>query len=251
LRIAIELTTLKPMPPPTETRETDPLKIPGTFPGGWLSAADQRLVAWGLGGTLLFALALGATMIALQRYDVPYTDPDTNTPVIAPDYPRQLTEFSLTDQAGHAVTQKDLAGQIVVVDFILTSCSTTCPYVNAQMEKIQQATPGQPVRLVSITLDPAGDSAPVLARYAPQFNADPARWSFLTGDKDVIHHLVGTSFLPPDTTGEFSYMPGNFAHVQRIVLVAPSGRIVSYYDGLNQNAADAVLAQIKKLEATP
>ena len=73
----------------------------------------------------------------------------------------------------------------------------------------------------------------------------------LTGDKDVIHNLVGTSFLPPDTTGEFSYMPGNFAHVQRIVLVDKAGRIVSYFDGLNQEAANTVIEQIKKLESSP
>ena len=239
------------MPPPTDTRETDPLKIRGSFPGSWLSDADKRLVVWGLGGTLLFALAIGATMIALQRADAPFVDPDAKTPVIAPDYPRQLTGFSLTDQAGHAVTQQDLAGKIVVVDFIFTTCSSTCPYVNAQMEKIQQATQGQPVRLVSITLDPADDNVSTLARYAPQFNADPARWSFLTGDNDTIHNLVGTSFLPPDTTGELAYMPGNFAHVQRIVLVDATGKIVNYFDGLNTNAAAAVLAQIKQLEAQP
>ena len=239
------------MPPPANTRETDPLKIRGTFPGSWLEPRDKKLIAWGLAATLLFAVAIGATMIALQRADAPFTDPDAKTPIIAPDYPRQLTGFSLTDQAGHAVTQQDLAGKIVVVDFIFTTCSSTCPYVNAQMEKIQQATQGQPVRLVSITLDPADDNATTLARYAPQFNADPARWSFLTGDKDTIHNLVGTSFLPPDTTGEFSYMPGNFAHVQRIVLLDKSGNVVSYYDGLNPNAADLVLAQIKKLEAAP
>jgi cytochrome oxidase Cu insertion factor (SCO1/SenC/PrrC family) len=239
------------MPPPAETRQTDPLKIRATFPGSWLDERDKRLIAWALGGTLLFALALGAMMIGLTRADLPVADPDANTPVIAPDYQRQLTDFSLTDQAGHSVTRADLAGKIVVVDFIFTSCSVTCPYVNAQMEKIQRATEGKPVRLLSITLDPADDSAPVLARYAPEFNADPARWSFLTGDKGVIHDLVGTSFLTPDTTGEFAYMPGNFAHVQRIVLVDPSGKVVSYFDGLNQNAADAVLAQIQKLENSP
>jgi len=236
---------------PAETRETEPLKIRSSFPGGWLSDADKRLVAWGLGGTVLFALGLGALMLALQRADIPAPDPDANTPVIAPDYPRQLTGFTLTDQAGATVTQKDLAGKIVVVDFILTTCSTTCPYVNLQMEKVQQATPGEPVRLVSITLDPADDNVTVLGRYAPQYSADPARWSFLTGDKKVIHDLVGTSFLPPDTTGEFSYMPGNFAHVQRIVLVDQGGKIVNYFDGLNPSAAEKILAQIRQLEAKP
>ena len=237
------------MPPPADIRQTTPPKTTGSFPGSWLDARDRRLVAWGLGATLLFALGLGVTMVGLQRGDTSAADPDANTPVIAPDYPRHLTDFSLIDQSGHTLTRGNLAGQIVVVDFIFTSCSVTCPYVNAQMEKVQRATQGQPVRLLSITLDPVDDTAPVLARYAPEFEADPARWSFLTGDKDVIHNLVSASFLPPDTTGEFSYMPGNFAHVQRIVLLDQAGNVVSYFDGLNQNAADAVLTQIHKLES--
>jgi cytochrome oxidase Cu insertion factor (SCO1/SenC/PrrC family) len=119
------------------------------------------------------------------------------------------------------------------------------------MQKIQEATEGQPVRLLSLTLDPVDDTVPVLARYSSAFGANLTRWSFLTGDEATVHNLVATSFLPPDTTGQFSYMPGSFAHVQRIVLVDKAGQIVSYFDGLNQNAADAVIAQIKKLESTP
>jgi cytochrome oxidase Cu insertion factor (SCO1/SenC/PrrC family) len=236
---------------PTPVRETDPTKPAGTFPGSWLDAGDRRLIAWALGGTLLFAAALAVLMISLQRSDSSTADPDANTPVIAPDYPRQLVDFSLTDQWGHPFTRAELQGKIAVVDFIFTSCSITCPYVNAQMQKIEEGTKGQPVRFLSITLDPVDDTAPVLARYSLEYGADPARWAFLTGDQAVIHHLVGTSFLPPDTTGQFSYMPGSFAHVQRIVLVDPAGHIVSYFDGLNQNAAQAVLEQIKKLETAP
>ena len=42
-------------------------------------------------------------------------------------------------------------------------------------------------------------------------------------------------------------MPGNFAHTQRIALVDTKGHLVEYFDGLNQNAADAVVAEIAKL----
>jgi cytochrome oxidase Cu insertion factor (SCO1/SenC/PrrC family) len=236
---------------PTRTRAPEQPKAAATFPGSWLDARDRRFVAWGLGATVLFAIGLGAVMAGLKWSDTSTADPDANTPVIAPDYPRQLVDFTLTDQAGRSITRTDFKNQITVVDFIFTSCSITCPYVNAQMEKIEQATKGQPVRLISITLDPVDDTVAVLSRYAPDFGADPDRWSFLTGDESVIHHLVATSFLPPDTTGDFAYMPGNFAHVQRIVLIDRTGKVVSYFDGLNQNAADAVLAQIHKLEAQP
>ncbi|MEI9999799.1 MAG: SCO family protein [Verrucomicrobiota bacterium] len=221
-------------------------------PGGWLDDRDRRLIAWGLGGAIVLAITLGLLMAGLQRSTAVAQDPDAQTPVIAPDYPRQLANFSLTDQDGKPVMRRDLQGKIVVVDFIYTSCSLTCPYVNAQMEKIQRATAGRSdVRLLSLTLDPADDTVAVLARYAPDFEADSARWSFLTGDAAAIHDLVGTSFLPPDTTGQFSYMPGNFAHIQRMVLVDATGKVVSYYDGLSPGAADAVLARIQELGKTP
>jgi protein SCO1 len=239
------------MPAPTPDQKTAPPQPARTFPGSWLDARDRRFVAWGLAATVLFAVGLGAIMVGLKWSDTTTADPDAATPVIAPDYPRQLVDFALTDQAGRTITRADFAGQVTLVDFIFTSCSVTCPYVNAQMEKIEQATKGQPVRLISLTLDPVDDTVAVLSSYAPGFGADPARWSFLTGDESVIHRLVATSFLPPDTTGEFSYMPGNFAHVQRIVIIDKSGKIVSYFDGLNPKAADTILPQIQKLEAQP
>ena len=179
------------------------------------------------------------------------TDPDAQTPIIAPDYPRHLVDFSLVDQSGHAVTRKDLEGKIVVVNFVFTSCAAVCPYVNAQMEKIQQLTAGRPdVRLLSLTMDPVDDTPAVLANYGRSFGEDVHRWSFLTGDTSEMKRFVGTSFLPPDTTGEFSYMPGNFAHTQRIALVDTKGHLVEYFDGLNQNAAEAVVKEIAKLEGT-
>jgi protein SCO1/2 len=239
------------MTPPASAQKSAPTPAGKRAAEPALDARDRRLLFTGLACAALFAVGLFALMIALRDFDAKAPDPDAKTPIIPPDYPRHLVDFSLTDQAGHAVTRADLQGQFVVVDFVFTSCSATCPYVSAQMERIQRETAGQPVRLVSITLDPADDTAVVLGRYAPTFQADISRWSFLTGDLAAIRHLVGTSFLPPDTTGQFAYMPGNFAHVQRIALVDPAGNVVSYFDGLNDHTAENVVAKIKELEAKP
>jgi cytochrome oxidase Cu insertion factor (SCO1/SenC/PrrC family) len=47
-------------------------------------------------------------------------------------------------------------------------------------------------------------------------------------------------------------MPGNFANSQRIVLVDTNGQIVNYFDGLNLNAAHAVVQEIHRLrKSTP
>ena len=221
-----------------------------------LGSREKRRIALGLGAAFLVAVGMGLLMDSLQQSEGTSTatqpDADADPLVIKPDYTRHLVDFSLTNQKGHAVTRRDLQGKIVVVNFVFTSCSIVCPYVNAQMEKIQAATAGDDnVRLLSLTLDPGDDMVPVLAKYAAQYHASD-RWSFLTGDQAVMRNLVGTSFLPPDTTGQFSYMPGNFAHTQRIALVDGSGQVVSYFDGLNEGAGAAAVEEIGQLrKVTP
>ena len=104
------------------------------------------------------------------------------------------------------------------------------------------------VRLISLTMDPVDDTPQVLAKYGQSYGQDTGRWSFLTGDETEMHRLVGVSFLPPDTTGEFAYMPGNFAHTQRIALMDAKGHLVEYFDGLNQEAGNAVAEAIAKMK---
>ncbi|HEX4139112.1 MAG TPA: hypothetical protein VHY09_02110, partial [Candidatus Methylacidiphilales bacterium] len=92
---------------PADTKPTAAPAERASFPGSWLEAGDRKIIAWALGGTLLFALVLGAVMFALMRADISAPDPDAATPVIAPDYPRHLVDFTLTDQSGRPVTRAD------------------------------------------------------------------------------------------------------------------------------------------------
>jgi protein SCO1/2 len=169
-------------------------------------------------------------------------------PGIAPDHARTLASFVLTNQNGQMVSQVDLQGKFLVVDFLLTSCSLTCPVVNRHLAEIQQLTTNQPdVRLVSLTVDPRDDTVPVLAEYARRFGADPGRWLMLTGDKTELYHLIATSFLNQDLDDPFTYMPGNFSHTDRVAVVDPNGRVQVYFDGLNDDVAGSVVAAIARL----
>ena len=125
--------------------------------------------------------------------------PDSQPTLIQPDHPRNLVDFLLTNSTGRVVTRSDLNGKILVVDFLFTSCSVTCPYVNAQMSRIQQLTTNEPdVQLVSLTVDPRDDTPDVLAKYGERFGADTNRWLFLTGDRAALYQLIGQSFLAKD-----------------------------------------------------
>jgi len=174
--------------------------------------------------------------------------PDEAPVLIQPDHPRELVDFSLTNSTGGVITRRDFDGKILVVDFLFTSCSLTCPAVNSQMAQIQRLTTNDPeVKLVSLTVDPRDDTPSVLKRYSAGFGADTNRWFFLTGNRSVLYNLIGNSFLSQDLDDAFSYMPGNFAHTERIAIVGPQGKLRGFFDGLNQDTAGAVVAEINKI----
>jgi len=167
---------------------------------------------------------------------------------IAPDKARTLGDFSLTDETGRAVTRADLDGKILVVSFLFTSCSLTCPEVSRRMAEIQRLTANDTdVRLVSLTVDPRSDTPPVLAKWGARFGADTNRWLLLTGDKAALHGLISKSFLAQDNGDPFNSMPGNFTGTERIAVVDQHGRTRIYFDGLRSDAPAAVVAEIARL----
>jgi len=202
---------------------------------------DVRLFLWGaivlscvfgIGGWLFFSALNSQKKIA----------------GIKPDRPRQLASFSLTDQAGRPVTQAELAGKFLVVNFLETSCSLTCREVSRHMAEIQQITTNQPdVKMLSLTVDPRSDTVAVLAEYGERFGADTNRWFMLTGEKAQLYGLIATSFLPQDANDPFNYMPGNFSHTERIALMDAQGRLHCFFDGLRPDVAQAVADEISRL----
>jgi len=201
--------------------------------------------------SLLFSVGYCLLLFVLNKHEnTPEPPLDDSQPLVfPPDHPRELVNFSLTDQNGHTVTRADLNGKFLVVSFLFTSCSLTCPIVSSQMAEIQKLTTNQPdVQLMSLTVDPDDDTVPVLAKYGQRFGADTNRWLFLTGYNAEVHNLIATSFLSPDTNDAFAYMPGNFANIERIALVDPQGRVRDYFDGLGNGAPEAVVKEILQLK---
>ena len=106
-----------------------------------------------------------------------------------------LPEFTLIAQDGRRVTSADLLGRAWVANFIYTHCTDTCPLQSARMAELQTDFAGERNLLfISITVDPKRDTPAVLRQYAAKFDADGARWWFLTGNKEAIYTLVREGF---------------------------------------------------------
>jgi len=82
-----------------------------------------------------------------------------------------------------------IEGKVVVINFIFTSCTDSCPLDTARLAKIQQILGdrvGDDIFMYSISIDPEQDTPEVLAEYAKRFRAGPG-WLFLTGkEADIL-----------------------------------------------------------------
>jgi protein SCO1/2 len=160
-----------------------------------------------------------------------------------------LPEFSLKDQRGQTVTQRDLQGKVVVVDFIFTSCPDVCPLLTEQLAALRKQIPdAAPLQLVSFSVDPEHDTPERLQQFAAAHGADLRDWSFLTGSLDDVKRVVSSGFkqameAEPDRPGK----PRNVLHGTHFVLVDQSGQIRGFFASGDADARTALRAGVLTL----
>jgi protein SCO1/2 len=103
---------------------------------------------------------------------------------------KYFSDVELIDQDGRKVRfyTDVLKGKTVIVNAFFTTCTSVCPPMNRNMEKIQEALGervGKDVFLVSISVDPETDTPPVIKEYSKKFHAREG-WMFLTGKKENV-----------------------------------------------------------------
>lgn len=169
----------------------------------------------------------------------------------APDLPHLAPApgFVLVDQAGAERSTLELRGRVTVINFIFTRCPDVCPLLSSKMAWLQRQLPDQPlagaeIRLWSLTVDPAYDTPAVLAEYGARYDADPARWSFLTGPPDTVSDVIAGFQQMADRTGDPDDPIPNIAHSERFLLVDADAVIRGFYrsddEGMRQLRADTV-----------
>jgi cytochrome oxidase Cu insertion factor (SCO1/SenC/PrrC family) len=145
---------------------------------------------------------------------------------------RTVGDFALVDQDGARRNLADWSGAPFAVAMIFTSCAGPCPAITDAMAKLQRELPAtSSIRLVSVSVDPRTDTPPVLKSYAIAHGADPARWTFLTGDEPALHALIRDSLMV-SVDGRRADQPGAFqpTHDSRIIAIDKRGRVRGYYE---------------------
>jgi protein SCO1 len=162
------------------------------------------------------------------------------------DYPAAngndcLPAVSLIDQHGATVSLASLKGKPVLIDFVYTSCASTCPLLTEKMAAIaHQLGPalGADVTIVSITLDPEHDRPAELAKYAKSHDADENGWIFLTGTPAQIDQVLAQFKLRRTRESD-----GTITHSIEAFLLGPDGHQIRQYSALDVSP-DAVAADV-------
>lgn len=156
-----------------------------------------------------------------------------------------LPDFTLTERNGRPLRLGDLAGKVWVADFFYTTCPGPCPLVTSHVSEVQKALGSNPdVRLVSISVDPAKDTADVLKAYAERYAAGP-NWLFCTGEKGAIYTLAHDGFKLPMAEG--TPEGGPITHTTRLVLVDKTGTVRGFYEGTTEDGVQALVRDARRL----
>lgn len=144
----------------------------------------------------------------------------------------------LVDQRGRHFTLGGSAAGATIVTFFYTRCrdANECPLTSAKFARLQNVLSGTPTRLVEITLDPARDTIPALARYAASFGANADRWRVATGaapDVARLERRMGTSVSQAPN--------GDIVHEGAVVVLDPIGRIADTIPGDTWSPQDVVV----------
>jgi protein SCO1/2 len=87
-----------------------------------------------------------------------------------------------------------------------------------------------------------------MKEYSLRFDADPAQWLFLTGDKKELYDMARYSYLvtASDDTAAVD-IASDFIHTDRFVLIDRDGQVRGQYKGTNVGDVNQLIGDIKEL----
>jgi protein SCO1/2 len=182
---------------------------------------------------ILAAALLAAGGMRPSAHEVRRLPPSANTFALG-EHPslaviRAAPDFNLLDTSGHELMLSRLRGRVVLLNFIYTSCTTTCPLLTQQMALVQDRLKRaglwpRSISFLSVTVDPERDSAAALADYAESFNAADPNWGFLRDEPMRLRSVLAAydEWTKPLPDGELD-------HPARVYLIDRRGNVREIY----------------------
>ena len=169
-------------------------------------------------------LGLAALIAAIQVQSVPVAEkplaPVAGSSVGGP--------FTLIDHTGKTVTEKDFAGQYLLIYFGFTYCPAICP---TELQKMNQAlkqigSAADRVQPLFITIDPERDTQTVMKSYVGQFHP---RLIGLTGTIGQINEALKAWRVYARKVKDPAMSEYTMDHSSYIYFMSPEGQLLGLY----------------------
>jgi protein SCO1/2 len=154
--------------------------------------------------------------------------------------------FTMTNQDGVTVTEKDLLGHYSLVNFGFTSCPDICPTTLAYMANLYHQLPADKqakLKMYFVTVDPERDTPEHMKTY---LNAWPNMFTGLVGTPEGLAAMAKEYLVyyakKPQGEGEDYTMD----HSSYIYVMVPDGKYVSHF-GHNTPPQEALQALLQLL----
>jgi len=159
----------------------------------------------------------------------------------------RIADFSLTNQNGEKITQKNYENKIYIADFFFTTCPTICPIMTDNMTYLQEKLlKNKNILLASFSVTPDIDNVEVLKDYALEKGVLSYKWNLLTGNKKMIYDLARKSYLVAKNDGDGGKY--DMIHTENFVLIDKEKRIRGFYDGTNKEEMEKLLNDVEILK---
>lgn len=159
----------------------------------------------------------------------------------------RIADFSLTNQNGEKITQKNYENKIYIADFFFTTCPTICPIMTDNMTYLQEKLlKNKNILLASFSVTPDIDNVEVLKDYALEKGVLSYKWNLLTGNKKMIYDLARKSYLVVKNDGDGGKY--DMIHTENFVLVDKEKRIRGFYDGTSKEEMEKLLNDVEILK---
>ena len=157
--------------------------------------------------------------------------------------------FSLIDQTGKRVSEKDFLGRYMLVFFGYTYCPDICPtelqVMTAALESM--GTEADRIQPIFITIDPERDTPQVLAGYVENFGPRLVGLTGSPGEIATVAKAYRAYYAKAGASGTEDYL---MDHSSTIILMGPDGRFVKYFT-YTTNAAALSAALKEALTISP
>jgi protein SCO1/2 len=125
-------------------------------------------------------------------------------------------DFRLRDQDGHAATMQAYRGRLVLITFMYSTCTDTCPLTAQQIRgALDELGPARQVPVLAISVDPRGDTPLHVKRFLVEQRLT-SRMRYLTGTRAQLDPIWRAYGIQPQGQG--------YEHTASTVIVDGTGR---------------------------